>query len=115
MPESARPPTIAALEQRIDTALAIARASESAAISLADSALESAEQARRAAELVELAAERAVVATGVNGSAPTAASGPPAPTPAPLAPTPEAWLVAFERRAEQVGARFARLGPVDPS
>lgn len=105
LPESAKPPTIAALEQRIDTALAIARASEAAVISVADAALESAEQARRAAELAELAAQRAAAANGAGGGRP------PPPSSNSSAPSPLDWLDAFERRAEQVGARLARLGP----
>jgi hypothetical protein len=118
LPESAKPATIAELEQRIDVALALARASEAAVMTVADAALESAEQARRAAVLAEMAAERAAGAGSVNGSAPEAAEQPtperatPAPLasePAPRAPTPDEWLAAFQRRADQVGARFARL------
>lgn len=120
LPESAKPATIAELEQRIDVALALARASEAAVMTVAEAAMESAEQARRAAVLAEMAAERAAGAAGANGSAPQAAA-PPAPAheppppsisppqPPPRTPTPDEWLAAFQRRADQVGARFARL------
>lgn len=49
------PPTVVQLEQRIDHALAVARASEAAALEIGAAALDAAQQARRAAELAELA------------------------------------------------------------
>jgi len=55
LPEGARPATLAQLEQRVDYALAVARASEAAALEIGGAALEAAEQARRAAELAERA------------------------------------------------------------
>jgi len=55
LPAQARPATVAQLEQRIDHALAVAQASEAAALEIGAAALDAAEQARRAAELAERA------------------------------------------------------------
>jgi hypothetical protein len=55
LPESARPPSVAELSQRIDEAVATARASEAAVMVVGEAALDAAEQARRAAELAERA------------------------------------------------------------
>ena len=59
LPEAERPPLIGELVERIDEAIAIARASEAAVMTVGAAALDAAEQARRAAEL----AERASAAT----------------------------------------------------
>jgi hypothetical protein len=59
LPEHRMPPTIAELEGRIDEALATARASEAAVMTVGAAALDAAEQARRAAELAERAASSA--------------------------------------------------------
>ncbi|HZO06621.1 MAG TPA: hypothetical protein VFB52_09550 [Solirubrobacterales bacterium] len=55
LPEEARPATLAQLEERIDYAVAVARASEAAALEIGAAAIDAAEQARRAAELAERA------------------------------------------------------------
>lgn len=55
LPEGARPATLAQLEERIDYAVAVARASEAAALEIGAAAIDAAEQARRAAELAERA------------------------------------------------------------
>jgi hypothetical protein len=55
LPAGSRPATLAHLEQRVDHALAVARASEAAALEIGAAALDAAEQARRAAELAERA------------------------------------------------------------
>jgi hypothetical protein len=55
LPDSARPPLIGELVERIDEALATARASEAAVMTVGAAALDAAEQARRAAELAERA------------------------------------------------------------
>lgn len=62
LPAGQRPATLAQLEQRVDHALAVARASEAAALEIGAAALDAAEQARYAAELAERAsaAPRAV-------------------------------------------------------
>ena len=59
LPASARPPTVAQLQQRIDEALATARASESAVVTVGAAALDAAEQARRAADHARRSAELA--------------------------------------------------------
>jgi hypothetical protein len=53
LPERARPPLLSELVTRIDEALATARASEAAVMTVGAAALDAAEQARRAAELAE--------------------------------------------------------------
>jgi hypothetical protein len=70
LPERARPPLLGELVERIDEALATARASEAAVMTVGAAALDAAEQARRAAEL----AERASAAIDRNGT-PEAAAG----------------------------------------
>jgi hypothetical protein len=124
VPEGAVP-TIGELEDRIEVAISIARSSEAAAMTLADAALESAGQARRAAELAELSA-LAAVSAGRSGPGSEAEAPEPAPAPAPAseagpapvepeldrngsAGPPEEWLLDFSRRADRVGARFAKL------
>jgi hypothetical protein len=59
LPEAARPPTIAELEQRIDEAIAAAHASESAVLTVGAAALDAVDQARRAAEHALRSAELA--------------------------------------------------------
>lgn len=60
--EEALPPLLSELELRIDEALATAKASEAAALTVGTSALEAATQARRAADLAERAATTALEA-----------------------------------------------------
>ena len=55
LPEAARPPLLGELVERIDEALATARASEAAVMTVGAAALDAAEQARRAASLAERA------------------------------------------------------------
>lgn len=55
LPERSRPPLLGELVERIDEALATARASEAAVMTVGAAALDAAEQARRAAELAERA------------------------------------------------------------
>jgi hypothetical protein len=80
--------------ERIDEALATARASEAAVMTVGAAALDAAEQARRAAEL----AERASIAMIGNGSpagSTTAAEG--------------AAMGDFSARADRVAERLRRL------
>jgi hypothetical protein len=63
LPEGRRPPTLVELEGRIDEALAVARAAESAAAAIGAAALEAAEQAREAAEGAHRSAQLADRAT----------------------------------------------------
>jgi hypothetical protein len=62
LPEGAAPPLLSELEERIDEALIIAKASEKAVMAVGDAALDAAQQARRAAEMAERAAAAALSA-----------------------------------------------------
>ena len=73
LPQEARPPLLGELVQRIDEALATARASEAAVMTVGAAALDAAEQARRAAELAERAS--AAVRTPAPGAEPRPANG----------------------------------------
>lgn len=92
LPERARPPLLGELVERIDEALATARASEAAVMTVGAAALDAAEQAKRAAEL----AERASRAMSGNGrpSAPPSADG---------------GMGDFTARADRVAERLRRL------
>lgn len=120
LPERSRPPLIRELEQRIDEALATARASEAAVMTVGAAALDAAEQARRAAELAERASAIVVKAQGpVSRIAPVAVptasprapgSGPAPPRAAEPAPRPgEESLRDFSERADRLVARLRRL------
>jgi hypothetical protein len=93
LPERARPPLLGELVERIDEALATARASEAAVMTVGAAALDAAEQARRAAEL----AERASAAIDRNG-APTG-----------TAAADEASMGDFAARADRLAERLRRL------
>ncbi|MBA3866602.1 MAG: hypothetical protein H0X42_09715 [Solirubrobacterales bacterium] len=73
LPKADRPATVVELERRIDVALAVARASEAAAVEIGAAALDAAQQAHRAAELAERAS--AAVAGG-GGEVATTRNGP---------------------------------------
>jgi hypothetical protein len=107
LPAERLPPTVAELEARIDQAIAIARASEAAAIEIGAAALESAQQAKRAADLALAAGESAPRRPLVNGKGgelrtPTGASPP-------ARGFEDERMVIFSRRADRLGARFLRL------
>ena len=95
LPEHSRPPLIGELERRIDTAIAIARASEAAVMTVGAAALDAAEQARRAAELAQRASA-AQAAQAVQAVKPAAAE-------------PESSLADFTARADQISARLRKL------
>ena len=104
LPGQSRPPLVGELEDRIDEALATARASEAAVMTVGAAALDAAEQAHRAAELAERAsaamlADREPLAGG---------------RPVPLRSAPEPGpdddsLRAFSARADRVVARLRQL------
>jgi hypothetical protein len=96
LPESARPPSVAELSQRIDKAVATARASEAAVMAVGEAALDAAEQARRAAELAEHASA-AMLEERFRHIVP-AESG-----------RDIASLCAFTERADRVAARLRAL------
>lgn len=96
LPEHSRPPTIGELELKIEEALATARASEAAVMTVGAAALDAAEQARRAAELAERAS-RAVFEPLEATTSP------------PVAPAPDSGLGDFSERADRLVARLQRL------
>ncbi|MBK5220911.1 MAG: hypothetical protein JJE35_14200 [Thermoleophilia bacterium] len=108
-----RAPTLAQLEQRIDHALAVARASEAAALEIGTAALDAAQQARRAAELAERAS------AGVPAAAAPALVedrvGSPGGGDAAREPEPDLEfdsLRQFTERADRVAARLRAMAPV---
>ncbi|HEX5376241.1 MAG TPA: hypothetical protein VFW48_08775 [Solirubrobacterales bacterium] len=96
LPEQSRPPLIGELALKVEEALATARASEAAVISVGAAALDAAEQARRAAELAERASA-AVLA------------GSPPPAPEPELDTEDERLRDFHARADFIASRLQRL------
>jgi hypothetical protein len=102
LPRRARPPLLGELVERIDEALATARASEAAVMTVGAAALDAAEQARRAAEL----AERASAAIAASRPMPT-----PAPADDALSRTldDEGEIGDFNARADRVAERLRRL------
>jgi len=100
LPEGARPPLLGELVERIDEALATARASEAAVMTVGAAALDAAEQAKRAAELAERAS-RGIDSAGSksdNGTSGVAA-----------AESDEAEMGDFNARADQLAERLSRL------
>lgn len=98
LPEHSRPPLIGELELKVEEALATARASEAAVMTVGAAALDAAEQAKRAAEL----AERASAA--MLGSAPRQEPPPSAGT-----GTEDERLRDFHARADFIASRLQRL------
>jgi hypothetical protein len=107
LPEQERPPLIGELTARVEEALATARASEAAVISVGAAALDAAEQARRAAELAERASVAAVDAQGMVASAVSAAPAGPAGEPSPE--PAEGGLSDFSERADRLVERLRQL------
>lgn len=95
LPAQARPPLLGELVERIDEALAIARASEAAVMTVGAAALDAAEQARRAAEL----AQRASMAMNGGRSIPPELDSAP----------DEGAMGDFTARADRVAERLRRL------
>lgn len=94
LPQPARPPLLSELVERIDEALATARASEAAVMTVGAAALDAADQAKRAAELAQRASA-AIVSGGVPATSPR--------------PAGEAGIDGFTARADRVAARLQRL------
>ncbi len=103
LPEHSRPPLIGELEQRIDEAMATAKASEAAVMSVGAAALDAAEQARRAAELAERASAAALDARDRVVSAAALA------TQAPESAPEDDSLRDFSDRADRLVARLRQL------
>jgi hypothetical protein len=104
LPEQTRPPLIGELEQRIELALATARASEAAVATVGAAALEAAKQARRAAELAERASVAALDAQGKVASAVAVT-----PLKAPRQEPADDSLSSFSERADRLVARLRGL------
>jgi hypothetical protein len=106
LPEHRMPPTVGELESRIDEALATARASEAAVMTVGAAALDAAEQARRAADLAERAAGTAAAAAQARGVTPSA------PTPGSERPTRTEAAGAmedFDARADRLMERLRQI------
>lgn len=104
LPERARPPLIGELVERIDEALATARASEAAVMTVGAAALDAAEQARRAADLAERASA-AMLEKG-PGAKPTSGNQPRRLL---RAEPGDDSLRDFKARADRVAARLREL------
>jgi hypothetical protein len=102
LPESARPPTIAQLQQRIDEALATARATESAVTTVGAAALDAAERAGRAAKHAQRSAELAEWASA-------AMLGDPSRGPRAGAAVDDDLMRSFSEHADRVVARLRAL------
>ena len=113
LPRTSRPPLIGELEQRIEEALATARASEAAVMTVGAAALDAAEQARRAAELAERASAMVVRARGpVAPTPPVATIAVPNVPPHASEARPasgDASLRDFGERADRLVARLRKL------
>jgi len=110
LPGHRTPPTVAELQDRIDEALATARASEAAVMTVGAAALDAAEQARRAAELAEQAAGAAAgIASGAQRGA-RAGGERSKPTPPPAAPgsRPDS-MRDFSERADRLVERLQQI------
>jgi hypothetical protein len=94
VPEGSRPPLIGELERRIEEALATARASEAAVMTVGAAAFDAAEQAKRAAELAERASAAMLEAT----TRPEPASG-----------VEQDRLRDFHARADFIASRLQKL------
>jgi hypothetical protein len=106
LPEDERPPLVSELVARIDEALATARASEAAVMTVGAAAIDAAEQAKRAADL----AERASAALLERSGPPPEAPAPP-PEAETVDPGPEEddSLRDFSARADRLAARLKEL------
>ncbi len=101
LPQASRPPLVAELVERIDEALATARAAEAAAVTIGAAALDQAEEARRIAGLA------------ARSAPPAAPGGRPRPGPAIVGGPPREGvsdpLDGFSARADRIAERLRRL------
>ena len=103
----ARPPLLGELVERIDEALATARASEAAVMTVGAAALDAAEQAKRAAELAERAS--AAVAAPRPDLSQSRSPARPGPSAAASSANGPAEMDDFTARADQLAERLSRL------
>jgi hypothetical protein len=99
---SARPPLLGELVERIEEALATARASEAAVMTVGAAALDAADEAKRAADLAERASAAAQAATR---AAPAVITGNGAVPPPPAGGA----MDDFSARADRLAERLSRL------
>jgi hypothetical protein len=105
--DGARPPLIGELVERIDEAVAIARASEAAVMTVGAAALDAAEQARRAAELAERAsAAMPASASRLSGNGDNGDNGGSLSV---LADADDDDMRDFDARADRISARLRQL------
>jgi hypothetical protein len=104
LPGHSRPPLIGELVRRVDEALATARASEAAVMTVGAAAISAAEQAERAAGLAEQASATALEAQ--DRVAAMMAVPPPAPA---AEPEEDDSLSDFSARADRLVARLRQL------
>jgi len=97
LPEDARPPLLSELVARIDVALATARASEAAVMTVGAAAIDAAEQAKRAADLAEKASAAMVPSAMPTPPGRRAAAG------------EDDSLRDFSARADRLAARLKQL------
>jgi hypothetical protein len=117
LPDVARPPLLSDLVARIDEALATARASEAAVMTVGAAALDAAEQAKRAADLAERVSARLLERTGPAPPQPRIAAEPwPSPSQSPQKPAARPRpredddpLRDFSARADRLAARLREL------
>ncbi len=105
LPDSAKPPLVGELVERIDEALATARASEAAVMTVGAAALDAAEQARRAADLAERASSAMLTGQRPGGLGPGGGSVDVGPSAANV----DDGLRDFAARADRVAARLRQL------
>jgi len=105
LPQAARPPLLGELVERIDEALATARASEAAVMTVGAAALDAAEQAKRAAELAERASAAIEARRGPSRGAPPGGASHAAATPG----DGSGDIDDFTARADQLAERLSRL------
>jgi len=105
LPEHSRPPLIGELVRRVDEALATARASEAAVMTIGAAAISAAEQAERAAGLAEKASATALDAQD-RVAAMVAVPQPAAPA---VEPEQDDSLSDFSARADRLVARLRQL------
>ncbi len=112
LPPEARPATLAQLEQRIEYAVAVARASEAAALEIGAAAIDAAEQARQAAELAARASRGMVGAEAGAASEPGRDRSEVA-EPEPAAEPESAYdsFRHFLERADRISARLEAIAP----
>lgn len=103
LPRRARPPLLGELVERIDEALATARASEAAVMTVGAAALDAAEQARRAAGLAERASAAIAASRRMPTSSPVNGGLPQSPS------VGDEEMGDFNARADRVAERLRRL------